>query len=130
MDFQSMWAMLSLAIGSTMPLILLLIGLDLVLGIFCAIKRGAFEWGKVGQFYQTMVVPYVGGYLALQIAFTLLPEQLGTVLAPTLTGLHSLQFLQHWPLASWRISRRLALPPHLDHFYCRRPPWLISLIPV
>jgi hypothetical protein len=86
MNIESLWAMLRLAIGPAMSLILLLIGLDLVLGILCAIKRGAFEWGKVGQFYQTMVIPYVGGYLALQIAFTLLPEQLATVLSPMLTG--------------------------------------------
>lgn len=86
MNIENVWAMLSAALGSTMPLILLLIGVDLLLGVFSAIKRGAFEWRRVGQFYQTMVVPYVGGYLVLQVAFTLLPEHLNTILSPTLTG--------------------------------------------
>lgn len=71
---------------ASMPLILTLVGMDLALGIFCAIKRGIFEWGKVGQFYQTMIVPYVGGYLVLQLAFTLLPDQLNVVLSPVLSG--------------------------------------------
>ena len=86
MSIQSIWAMLSQALGSSMPLILLLIGMDLLLGVFSAIKRGAFEWCKIGQFYKTMIVPYVGGFLVLQVAFTILPDQLETVLSPVLTG--------------------------------------------
>jgi len=54
--------------------ILALIGLDFALGVATAIKAGKFEWKKVGQFYQTMVVPYVIGYLALYVAFMLVPD--------------------------------------------------------
>ena len=53
--------------------ILALIGLDLVLGIAAAIKKEVFAWRLVGQFYQTMVVPYILGYLALYVAFEVLP---------------------------------------------------------
>lgn len=84
LDFLNIvWEFLQAA---SLPLILLLVGVDLVLGIFCAIKRGVFEWGKVAKFYQTMVVPYIGGYMVLQIAFTLLPSELGAILSPALSG--------------------------------------------
>lgn len=84
---QGVWAMLVAAVeGASLPLILTLIGMDLALGIFCAIKKGAFEWARVGQFYQTMVVPYVGGYLVFLIAFSFLPD-LGDVLSPALSGI-------------------------------------------
>jgi len=49
--------------------ILGLIVLDVVLGMAVAIKNGRFEWYKVGQFYRTMVAPYVIGYLALYVMF-------------------------------------------------------------
>lgn len=87
MDFQNIlsivWAFL---VNASVPLILTLIGVDLALGIFSAIKKGVFDWAKLGQFYQTMIVPYAGGYLVLQIAFTLLPDQLGSVIPPVLAG--------------------------------------------
>jgi len=44
-----------------------LILIDVVFGIAKSIKVGQFEWKKVGQFYQTNVLPYVLGYLALFI---------------------------------------------------------------
>jgi len=59
--------------------ILGLIGLDVVLGIARAIAAGRFEWGKVGQFYRTMVVPCILGYLALYVAFKLVPGLEGVV---------------------------------------------------
>jgi len=87
MDWQSILAVVEeFLIGASMPLIVGLISLDLALGIFEAVKKKVFEWGRVAEFYQTMVIPYVGGYLALKIAFAFLPVPLGTVLSPTLAG--------------------------------------------
>jgi len=55
-----------------------LILIDVVLGIAAAIKSGVFDIKKVGQFYKTMVIPYVLGYLAIWGAgFLLDPEWLG-----------------------------------------------------
>jgi hypothetical protein len=53
-----------------------LIFLDVVLGIACAIRQGAFDWAKVANFYRSMVIPYILGYLALYVAigFVIPPE--------------------------------------------------------
>ena len=59
--------------------ILGLIVLDVVLGVAVAIKNGKFEWFKVGQFYRTMVAPYVIGYLALYVMFGVVPGLEGIV---------------------------------------------------
>jgi len=59
--------------------ILGLIGLDVVLGVAAALKTGVFDWHKLGDFYKTMVAPYVLGYLALYVTFQLLPEVVGMV---------------------------------------------------
>lgn len=71
-------------------MILSLIGLDLALGVAAAIKAGAFDWQKLAQFYRTMVAPYVLGYLALYVAFGMLPGGLeglmGNGLATTAFG--------------------------------------------
>lgn len=52
-----------------------LILLDVLLAVAAAIKQGKFEWRKLGEFYQTMVVPYVIGYLALWIAAWMIPSE-------------------------------------------------------
>jgi len=59
--------------------ILGLIGLDVVLGVAAALKTGEFDWHRLGDFYKTMVAPYVLGYLALYVTFQLLPEVVGMV---------------------------------------------------
>lgn len=59
--------------------ILGLIGLDVVLGVAAALKTGMFEWAKLGNFYKTMVAPYVLGYLAMYVVFKVLPEVLDIV---------------------------------------------------
>jgi len=59
--------------------ILGLIGLDVVLGVAAALKTGKFDWHRLGDFYKTMVAPYVLGYLALYVTFQLLPEVVGMV---------------------------------------------------
>jgi len=56
-----------------------LILFDIALGICEALKRGEFEWGKLWDFLRTMILPDFLGYLALQVALTLLPE-LGEIL--------------------------------------------------
>lgn len=45
-----------------------LIILDVVLAIASAIKYGEFNWVMVPHFYQTMVLPYILGYLAAYAA--------------------------------------------------------------
>lgn len=87
MDWQNILNVVLEFLNSvSMPLILGLVMMDLALGVFDAIKKGEFEWRRVGEFYRTMVIPYVGGYLVLQVAFTVLPDQLATVLSPALSG--------------------------------------------
>lgn len=70
-----------------MPLVMSLVLLDVIMGIAEAIKKGLFEWRRVAEFYRTMVIPYVLGYLALQAAFAYLPDGLDTILSPTLATL-------------------------------------------
>lgn len=101
------WAFL---VSVSIPLILTLIGVDLGLGIFCAIKKGLFEWGKVGKFYQTMIVPYVGGYLVLQIAFVLLPEQLGAIIPPVLAGAALAAILANLASSIMRHIKEIGIP--------------------
>jgi len=47
-----------------------LIVLDVLLAIAAAIKAKTFEWRKMGEFYQTMVLPYILGYLAFYLFVT------------------------------------------------------------
>jgi hypothetical protein len=54
-------------------LIVGLIGLDVLFGIWAALKAGVFDWKKVGKFYVSMVIPLVGGYLTLFAFFALVP---------------------------------------------------------
>lgn len=58
--------------------ILGLIVLDVVLAVAAAIKEKAFDWRRLAEFYRTMVLPYVLGYLAFYGAgFLLDTEWLG-----------------------------------------------------
>jgi len=55
-----------------------LILLDVVLAVAAAVKTGQFDWRRLAEFYQTMVLPYILGYLAFYGAgFFLKPEWLG-----------------------------------------------------
>ena len=60
--------------GAMLPTILGLVALDVVAGVAASLKEGAFDWDKVGQFYKTMVAPYVLLYLAVFIGLALVPE--------------------------------------------------------
>ena len=44
--------------------ILGLIFVDVLLGIAAAIRLGEFDWRKLATYYETMVLPYLLGYLA------------------------------------------------------------------
>ena len=50
--------------------ILGLILVDVLLAVSAAIKAGKFDWRRLAEFYRTMVVPYVIGYLAFYLAAT------------------------------------------------------------
>ncbi len=72
MDFWN--AIIEFFYGSMLPTILGLVALDVVFGIAASLKSGIFDWGKVGQFYKTMVAPYVLVYLAVFVGLALVPE--------------------------------------------------------
>lgn len=91
-DLEQVWgAVVQFFQDTRLHIILGLIGLDLVMGIAVAIKLGTFKWEMVGRFYQTMILPYIIGYLALYVAFALVPGGLegilGQGLATTAFGL-------------------------------------------
>ena len=53
-----------------------LILLDVVLGIAEAIKLDVFDWKRVGEFYQTMVLPMLLGFTAVTFLTPLLVGEL------------------------------------------------------
>ena len=59
--------------------ILGLIMLDILLGVARAIRQKEFNFRQVGDFYLTMILPYVLGYLAFYLAAKIIvsPELLG-----------------------------------------------------
>lgn len=69
-----------------------LILLDVLLGIACAFRTGGFQWARVAEFYRTMVIPYVIGYLALFVA-------IGYIIPPNVEGLEFLN--QALVTAAW-----------------------------
>lgn len=79
-DPAAVWAeVVEFFTGAQLRVLLGLIGLDLALGVAAAIRRGEFDWEEVGRFYQTAVLPGVLGYLALYVAFGLIPVLEGVV---------------------------------------------------
>ena len=57
------------------PRVLTILGmilLDVVLAISAAIKLNEFDWKRLPEFYKTMVLPYVVGYLAAYVASLLI----------------------------------------------------------
>lgn len=61
-----------------------LIVLDLLLGVASALRRGAFDLGKLAEFYKSSVLPYIIGYLAFYVAIgTIIPsDSLGNIGEP------------------------------------------------
>lgn len=45
-----------------------LVVIDLVFGVIVAIRTGQFDVNKLGNFYQTTVLPYLLGWLVLSLA--------------------------------------------------------------
>ncbi len=54
--------------------ILILIGIDVILGILAAIVKKDFRFGKLAQFMQLPVVGYIFGFAVLEMAFQALPQ--------------------------------------------------------
>jgi hypothetical protein len=50
------------------------------LGVSAALKTNTFDWGKLGQFYLTMVAPYVLTYAGLYAVDLFVPDLLGAFL--------------------------------------------------
>lgn len=63
--FNEFW----LAYGGEVVTILLLIVVDILVGVLAALRDGAFEWERVGDFYQSKIIPYVGSYVLLALLF-------------------------------------------------------------
>jgi phosphatidylglycerophosphate synthase len=78
--------------GEVSPKLLTLFGLillDVLMGIARAVHQGQFEWKKVGQFYKSMVLPYIIGWLAVSltiwmISLEMLPAEVSVWLNPAL----------------------------------------------
>ena len=81
MDFQALLYWLSTVFWTPLTIGMLgLIVLDVILGIAVALQRNEFDFKKIGEFYQTMVVPKFIGYQALHALFVVLPGTAGTFL--------------------------------------------------
>lgn len=79
MDWKALLDTATGFLGSGEPAALIgLIALDVILGAMRALREGDWDWGKLAQFYKTMVIPYLGGYLAFALVSQLVaPELLG-----------------------------------------------------
>ncbi len=66
--------------GGKLLTILILIAIDFVLGVIVAIKEGNFQLSKVGNFLNTSVLYFLGGYLLLGAAATIEPQLGGTMI--------------------------------------------------
>lgn len=71
--------------------VLSLVLANFVLGVFVALKQGQFAWGKLAQYVQTSLVPYVGGLLVLSL-FSNSNTELATVFF-TVAGTIAAKFL-------------------------------------
>lgn len=54
--------------------ILILIGLDTILGWVSALAKGQFDWTKAVQYLETKVFPYVGGLVVLSVVVHMYPQ--------------------------------------------------------
>jgi hypothetical protein len=66
-------------VAAQLPVIVGLIVVDVGLGIAVAVKAKYFEWKRVGEFYRSMVVPYVIAYLVVRAAVQVVPGLEGLV---------------------------------------------------
>lgn len=92
MDWQAL--LLAFFLSWQVRTLLGLIVLDVLSGLASAIKRGAFRWKVLANFYGTNVVPYLLGYLAAYVSIKvilppdngILSDSLVTVAWGALTG--------------------------------------------
>ena len=61
------------AVDARLWMLLGLIVTDVFFGVFDALRNKKFELKKLADFYQSMVIPYVGGYLISYIISNYLP---------------------------------------------------------
>jgi uncharacterized membrane protein YeaQ/YmgE (transglycosylase-associated protein family) len=80
---------LSFFMEAKLHIILALVFVDVAVGIAGALHLGRFEWRKVGEFYRTMVLPYVVSYLTVYVVGRLIPGVVGDYVA---TGLDYVAF--------------------------------------
>ncbi|HWR66083.1 MAG TPA: hypothetical protein VN364_08185 [Bellilinea sp.] len=73
----------ALPVGQLLTLLGLIL-LQVILGVALAIRNKKFEWQKLGDFYQTKVIPYVIGWLAFVFVVRLISTDL---LGPAYSGL-------------------------------------------
>jgi hypothetical protein len=67
-----------------------LIALDVVMGIAAALREKVFRWREVGDFYLTMVLPFLLGWIAFSVVshfavVELLGPQYGGMVGPVIT---------------------------------------------
>lgn len=78
MDFVNQF--IAMVDGGKILTILILIAVDFVLGVVVAIKEGNFQLSKIGNFLNTSVLYFLGGYLLLGAAATIEPQLGGTMI--------------------------------------------------
>lgn len=71
---EQVWAWI---VAAQLPVIVGLIVVDVALGIAVAIKGKFFDWTQLGEFYRSMVVPYLLAYLVLRGVLQAIPEIAG-----------------------------------------------------
>jgi hypothetical protein len=90
MMFEEMLNAIWMQYGGVITTLLVLIAADLVLGILAAVKAGEFKWKEIGRFYQTKVVPILGGYVVVVVAVRFAdPEAMGDFIETVGPGLET-----------------------------------------
>lgn len=83
---------LALVDGIKLTTILILIVIDLIMGVIVGIKQGKFQLSKVGNFLNTSVLYFLGGYLLLGIVAVAEPA-VDTVIVTSAWGLLDLTMI-------------------------------------
>jgi len=81
MDASAVFAVVAAVLEQYRPQALTLVGLilaDVVLGVAVAVRSGAFQWRKLGDFYRVQVLPSLIGWFGVTLAIYLVtPSVLG-----------------------------------------------------
>jgi len=82
-QLESILKLLSPQITALMALICA----DILLGVACAIRQKSFNWRRIANFYYTMILPLLIGWLAFGVlAHFAGPEVLGAEIGPLAAG--------------------------------------------